>query len=150
MSTLMRWDPFRELEDVRTRLSRLLGERGIGTGDDDDEAFFRGWVPAVDVQETDKEYAIKVDLPEVKKEDVKVELAEGTVTIQGERRQEKDEKGKRFHRVERQYGRFIRRFALPGEVDSAKVQAEFKDGVLRVTLPKSAAAQARSVEVKVA
>jgi HSP20 family protein len=139
----MRWDPFRELEDVQTRLGRLLGERY-------EEPFFRGWVPAVDVQETDKEYAIKVDLPEVKKEDVKVEVADGAVTIQGERRQEKEEKGKRFHRVERQYGQFMRRFALPGEVDAGKVQAEFKDGVLRVTLPKTAAAKARSVEVKVA
>jgi HSP20 family protein len=145
MSTLMRWDPFRELEDVQNRLSRLLGERP-----GDEEAFFHGWVPAVDVQESDKEYGIKVDLPDVKKEDVKVEVADGAITIQGERRQEKDEKGKRFHRIERQYGQFIRRFALPGEVDATKVQAEFKDGVLKVTLPKSAAAKARSVEVKVA
>jgi len=145
MSTLMRWDPFRELEDVQNRLSRLLGERP-----GEEEPFFRGWVPAVDVQETDKEYSIKVDLPEVKREDVKVELADGAVTIQGERRQEKDEKGKRFHRIERQYGQFIRRFALPGEIDATKVQAEFKDGVLKVTLPKTAAAKARSVDVKVA
>jgi HSP20 family protein len=141
----MRWDPFRELEDVQNRLSRLLGERP-----GEEEPFFRGWVPAVDVQETDKEYSIKVDLPEVKREDVKVELADGAVTIQGERRQEKDEKGKRFHRIERQYGQFIRRFALPGEIDATKVQAEFKDGVLKVTLPKTAAAKARSVDVKVA
>jgi HSP20 family protein len=146
--SLVRWDPFRELETIQTRLNRLFGEspdRGAEQG-----SFFSEWAPAVDVAETDKEYVIKADLPELKKEDVKVELLDGVLTVEGERKQEKEEKGKTFHRVERSYGKFVRRFALPTEVDSAKVQAEFKDGVLSVHLPKTAVAKPQAIEVKVA
>lgn len=77
-------------------------------------------------------------------------MLDGVLTIEGERTQEKEEKGKKFHRVERAYGKFVRQFALPTEVEAAKVQAEFKDGMLNVHLPKSASAKPRSVEVKVA
>jgi HSP20 family protein len=110
---------------------------------------FSGWSPAVDVQETDKEYLIKADLPDVKKEDVKVELLDGTLTIEGERQQEKEEKGKTFHKIEREYGKFLRRFAMPSEVDASKVQADFKNGVLNVHLPKSATAKPKAIDVKV-
>ena len=147
MSNMMRWSPFRELEDIQSRLNRMLagggGERG------EDAFLFADWTPAVDIQETNKEYAVKVDLPEVKKEDIKVELVDDGVTIQGTRKQEREEKGKKFHRVERQYGQFVRRFMIPGGVDPSKVQARFKDGVLKVTIPKSAAARPKSVDVKV-
>jgi HSP20 family protein len=145
---MVKWNPFRELEELQTRMNRLFSDTPAGRTD---EPFvFADWAPAVDIQETDKEYTVKADLPEVKKEDVKVELENGVLTIEGERKQEKEEKGKRFHRVERQYGQFIRRFALPNEVDAAKVQAEFKDGVLNVKLPKSANGKGKSVEIKVA
>jgi len=110
---------------------------------------FSGWSPAVDVQETDKEYLIKADLPDVKKEDVKVELLDGTLTIEGERQQEKEEKGKTFHKIEREYSKFLRRFAMPSEVDASKVQADFKNGVLNVHLPKSATAKPKAIDVKV-
>jgi HSP20 family protein len=146
--SMVKWNPFRELEELQTRMNRLFSDTPAGRTD---EPFvFADWAPAVDIQETDKEYTVKADLPEVKKEDVKVELENGVLTIEGERKQEKEETGKRFHRVERQYGQFIRRFALPNEVDAAKVQAEFKDGVLNVKLPKSANGKGKSVEIKVA
>src|SRR5690242_20556859 len=123
---LVKWNPFRELEEMQTRLNRMLGDQGLRS----DEPFaFTDWAPAVDIQETDLEFAVKADLPDVKKEDVKVELADGVLTIEGERKKEKEEKGKKFHRIERQYGQFIRRFALPADVDAAKVKADFKDGV---------------------
>jgi HSP20 family protein len=145
---LVRWNPFRELEDMQGRLNRLFGESPFSrTGENG--MSFSGWSPAVDVQETDKEYVIKADLPDVKKEDVKVELLDGALTIEGERQQEKEEKGKKFHKIEREYGKFLRRFALPNEVDASKVQAEFKNGVLNVHLPKSAAAKPKGIEVKV-
>jgi HSP20 family protein len=145
---IVRWNPFRELEDIQTRLNRLFSEAPARTGE---ESFqFADWMPAVDIQETDHEYSVKVDLPEVKKEDVKVNVENGALTIEGERKKEKEEKGKKFHRVEREYGQFVRRFMMPVEVDAAKVQAEFKDGVLRVTLPKTAASTPRHVDVKVA
>jgi HSP20 family protein len=146
---IIKWNPLRELQDLQTRLDRAFGEvpyRRL----EDDTAFFTNWVPAVDIQETEKEYLIKADLPEMKKEDVKVELREGVLTIEGERRLEKEEKDKKFHKIEREYGKFIRRFALPTEIDAAKVQAEFKDGVLNVHLPKTAVAKPKAIEVKVA
>ncbi len=145
---LARWNPFRELEDMQGRLNRLFGEPPFArTGENG--MSFSGWSPAVDVQETDKEYLIKADLPDVKKEDVKVELLDGTLTIEGERQQEKEEKGKTFHKIEREYGKFLRRFAMPSEVDATKVQADFKNGVLNVHLPKSATAKPKAIDVKV-
>jgi HSP20 family protein len=145
---LARWNPFRELEDMQGRLNRLFGEPSFArTGENG--MSFSGWSPAVDVQETDQEYLIKADLPDVKKEDVKVELLDGTLTIEGERQQEKEEKGKTFHKIEREYGKFLRRFAMPSEVDASKVQADFKNGVLNVHLPKSATAKPKAIDVKV-
>ena len=145
---LVRWDPFRELESMQSRLNRLFGDAPLPRADGD-ALSFSGWSPAVDVQETDNEYVIKADLPDVKKEDVKVELLDGALTIEGERQQEKEEKGKKFHKIEREYGKFLRRFALPNEVDPGKVQAEFKNGVLNVHLPKSATVKPKAIEVKV-
>jgi HSP20 family protein len=145
---IVRWDPFRELEGVQARLNRMFGERPLRGIDGD--ASFAEWAPAVDIQETDTEYVIKADLPEVKKEEVKVEFADGVLTVEGERRLEKEEKGKKFHKIEREYGKFVRRFALPTEVDAGRLSAEFKEGVLNVHLPKSADAKPRAVTVKVA
>ena len=146
---LIRWDPFRELEGIQSRLNRLFHEAPARRSEDE-ALFFSDWAPAVDIQETEKEYVVNADLPDVKKEDVKVEVDDGILIVEGERKQEKEETGKKFHRVERAYGKFVRRFALPTEIDAAKVQAEFKDGVLNVHLPKSAAAKPKTVEVKVA
>jgi HSP20 family protein len=107
------------------------------------------WVPSVDVSETEGEYQIKAEIPDVKKEDVKVTLEDGVLTIQGERKQEKDVKGTRYHRVERSYGRFVRSFTLPDVIDEEKVKAEFKDGILNLALPKSEKAKPKAIEVKV-
>ncbi len=147
--SLVRWDPFRELEEVSGRLNRLFNQPLARRMADDEGTLFADWAPAVDVQETDGEYLIKADLPEVKKEDVTVEIQDGMLSVRGERRQEKEEKGKKFHRVERAYGRFERRLAVPQEVDAQKVAAEFKDGVLKVHLPKSATAKPKTIDVKV-
>jgi HSP20 family protein len=107
------------------------------------------WTPTVDISETDGEYQIKAEIPDVKKEDVKVTLEDGVLTIQGERKQEKEEKGKKYHRIERSYGSFVRSFSLPDVIDEEKVKAEFKDGVLSLHLPKSEKAKPKAIEVKV-
>jgi len=146
---LVRWDPFRELEDVSTGLNRVLGAPPRRTGEEEG-AFFADWAPAIDVQETDIEYLMKADLPDVKKDDVKIDIKDRVLTIEGERKQEKEEHGKKFHRIERSYGKFVRRLALPTDVDDQKIAADFKDGVLNVHLPKSASAKPRSISVKVA
>lgn len=145
---IVKWSPFRELEDIQARLNRFFNE--IPARPENDGLLFTEWTPPVDVQETEKEYLIKAELPDVKKEDVKVEMLDGMLTIEGERKQEKEEKGKRFHRVERAYGKFVRQFTLPTEVEPAKIAAEFKDGMLNVHLPKTAEAKPKAVEVKVA
>ncbi|MBH0187604.1 MAG: Hsp20/alpha crystallin family protein, partial [Nitrospira sp.] len=95
------------------------------------------------------EYLIKAELPEVKKEDVKVSVEDGVLTLSGERRQEKEEKGKKYHRVERSYGSFVRSFSLPESVDEGGVKAEYKDGVLNLHLPKTEKVKPKSIEVKV-
>ena len=146
---IAKWNPVRELEDMQTRLNRFFADvpvrRPEGEG-----LFFADWAPAVDIQETEKEYLIKAELPEMKKEDVKVDVLDGVLTIEGERTQEKEEKGKKFHKTERSYGRFVRQFVLPAEVEATKVQAEYKDGVLSVRLPKAAVAKPKAIDVKVA
>ena len=104
----------------------------------------------VDIQETDTEYLVKAELPEVRKEDAKVTLENGVLTLQGERKQEKEEKGKKFHRIERSYGTFLRTFTMPLDADESKVAADFKDGILRVHLPKMEKPRPKAIEVKVA
>jgi HSP20 family protein len=108
------------------------------------------WTPSVDISETEDEFHIKAELPEVKKEDVQVTLDNGVLILQGERKEEREEKGRKVHRIERSYGRFVRSFALPDLVDTAKVKAEFKDGILHLHLPKSEKARPKAIEVKLA
>jgi HSP20 family protein len=107
------------------------------------------WAPLVDLAEDDKEYLIKAELPEVKKEDVKVTVENGVLSIGGERKFEKEEENKKYHRIERAYGSFMRSFTLPQDAAGDKINAEFKDGVLKVHLPKSAQAKPKSIDVKV-
>ena len=142
---LTRWNPFVELDEIQQRLNRLFLERTTKSG----ETNFADFMPAVDIEETETEFIVKADLPEVKKEEIKVHVQEGVLTIEGERKQQKEEKGKRFHKIEREYGRFVRRFALPTEVNADKVRAEFKDGVLSVALPKAPAVTPKMIDVKV-
>ncbi len=135
-----------EIEDMFDRYTRAMGWHAnqghelVTSGD---------WSPRVDISETDKEFVIKAEIPEVKKEDVKVSVDNGVLTIQGKRSQEKEEKGKQFHRVERYYGSFVRSFTLPDNVNETKIKATFKDGMLNLQMPKTAASKPKSIEVKV-
>jgi HSP20 family protein len=147
---LLRVDPSRELEEMSERFSRLIGRMPARQENGKEMMAVADWTPAVDVSEDDKEYVIKAEIPEVKKEDVKVMVQDGVLIIQGERKQEKEEKGKKFHRIERTYGTFVRSFAVPDDADETTVMAEFKDGLLTVHLPKSEKAKPRAIEVKVA
>ena len=115
----------------------------------DNTATGRPWVPPVDIFETDNEWVLKADLPDVKMENVNIQIENGTLTLQGERKFEQDQKGKGYHRVERSYGSFARYFTLPETVDSEKVHADYANGVLTVTLPKKEVAKPRSIKVQV-
>ena len=141
---MTRWDPFRELDEMTARLGRLFPAR---RSEDVDGDTFAEWAPPLDVQETDTEYLIKADLPDVKREDVTVAVDNGVLAVEGERKMEKEEKGRKFHRVERSYGKFVRRLAIQTIVDEKKVAADFKDGVLNVHLPKSEQAKPRTIDV---
>lgn len=150
INTLARYEPLQELEEIQNRLSSFFGRsprrRGNGHGD----LALADWAPMADISEDENEYVIKAELPELKKEDVKVTVENNVLTISGERNFEKEEKKKKYHRVERAYGRFARSFALPDNADASKVKAEFKDGMLTVHLPKSEKAKPKQIEVKIA
>ena len=154
MNNLTRWNPLREMDDIQRRMSSIfdwspaLFRRGNLVPEDENIAVSE-WAPLVDIAEDDKEYLIKAELPEVQKDDVKVTVENGTLTISGERKAEKEEKGRKFHRLERYYGRFERSFSVPDDADGNNVKAEFKDGVLRVHLAKSEKARPKQIEVKV-
>jgi len=152
MSALTRWNPFRELEEMQRRMAALLDWspfRRSALTTDEETITVPEWSPLVDISEYDKEYLLKVELPEVSKDDVKVTVEGGTLTISGERKAEKEEKNRKYHRIERYYGRFERSFTIPDDAEPENVRAEFKDGVLRVHLPKSEKARPKQIEVKV-
>src|SRR6202163_1575229 len=149
MNVITRWDPSREMEEMHNRLSNLFGRTPARLGEGKEESItVAEWAPLVDITEDDKEYIIKTELPGVKKEEVKVSVENGLLTVVGERKFEKEE-NKKYHRVERAYGRFVRSFVLPDGADAEKVNAEFKDGVLKVHLPKSEKKKPKQIEVKV-
>jgi HSP20 family protein len=155
MASLIRWgwDPFKEMEkemqELTDRFGRMLSRWPSRVTGAREALTVADWAPTVDISETDAEYLVKAEIPEVDKKDVKVTVQDGLLTIQGERKQEKEEKGRRFHRVERSYGTFMRTFDIPDGVDEQKLKAEFKDGMLLVHLPKTEKAKTKAIEVKV-
>jgi HSP20 family protein len=145
--SLIKWQPFGELDDAFGRLMPSLLSRFPRVASDNGGKF--EWAPSADISETDEEYLIRAALPAVKKEDVKVTLDQGMITIHGERKEEKDTKDEKFHRVESFRGAFSRSFSVPENIDEKAIRAESKDGVLTVHLPKTKASAAKTVEVKV-
>lgn len=157
MNTLLRWDPlnrtrwnpFKDREDMEHRLAAMFAPRE-STGNGGKEALtVAQWSPLVDITEDEKEYLIKAELPDMKKEDVRLTVENDVLAISGERKFEKEEKGKKYHRVERAYGSFVRSFSLPEDADGSKVTADFKEGMLQVHLPKSEKAKPKAIEIKV-
>jgi len=150
MNKLITWNPLREMEEAQNRFNRFLGgfPNRIGSGETA-SLTVADWSPEVDISEDDHGYLIKADLPEMKKEDVKVTVDHGILSVSGERKTEKEDKKKKFHRIERSYGSFRRSFTLPEDTDSTKVTAEFRDGVLKVHLPTTAIERSKATQVKV-
>jgi HSP20 family protein len=142
---LTRYNPFPELEDFPAGLrlfhdsvSRLLSEPNS-----------RPWTPAVDIYETENELVMKADLPDVDPKNVAIQLENHTLTLKGERKFEETKSGRGFHRIERSYGSFVRAFSLPDTVDGDNVKADYKNGVLTVTLPKKEIAKPKTINVSV-
>ncbi len=148
MSTLTTWNPFRELDAVQNRLGTLFG-RPLLAGNGEETVGRTEWSPLVDVAEDEKEYTIKAELPDMKKEEVKVSVEDGAIHISGEKKFEKEQKGKKYHRIERAYGSFERVFILPKGTKPEEIRADFRNGLLEVHLPKSGEEKPKTVEVKV-
>jgi HSP20 family protein len=150
MNALAHWNQFKELEELRNNLGTLFGRPHAQRIEGQEEPMrVADWTPLVDISEDAQEYLIKAELPEVKREDVKITMEDGTLTIAGDRKYEKENNGKKYHRVERAFGSFGRSFSLPDDASPAKVTADFKDGVLKVHLAKNEKARPQQVELTV-
>jgi HSP20 family protein len=142
--TLLKYGPFGDVDDMpgirqmQETLSRFLTEPSS-----------RPWTPAVDILETENELIVKMDTPEVELKDVDIRLENHTLTVKGERKFEKREDSKAYHRIERSYGTFARTFTLPDTVDTEHVRADYKNGVLSIVLPKKEVAKPRSIKVEI-
>lgn len=153
--SLIRWNPTRELTSWPSELTGFQREMNklfdnfFRPGWQDEETSLSVWAPAVDIAEHEDAYRVNVELPGVEKNDVSITLESNILTIRGTKKQEKEEKGREYHRVERSYGSFHRSFTLPTSVKADKIDAVFKDGILSVSLPKAEEAKPKQIEVKV-
>src|SRR6266481_4849287 len=154
LNKVITWNPLREMDEAQNRFNPFflagfpnrMGSREI------DSLTVADWSPEVDISEDDRGYLLKADLPEMKKDDVRVTVEDGILNVSGERKTEKDDQKsqkRKFHRIERSFGTFRRSFTLPEDADSTKVTAEFRDGVLKVHLPTTARPRSKAIEVKV-
>jgi HSP20 family protein len=148
---IVRWEPFRDLLSLQERMNRLFDEsyRGTGRGETDEWALGGSWAPVVDIYEQDGNIVMKAELPGVDPKAVDVRLENNTLTLRGERKLDHEVKRDNYHRVERSYGAFSRSFTLPTVVDQGNIKADYKDGVLKLVLPKRAEAKPRQIEINV-
>ncbi len=140
---LMRWDPYREVSSLQDRLNRALG----GRTEREDEMQLAAWAPPVDIAEEKDRILITAELPGFKENEIEIQTENGMLTLRGERKFEKETDGTSYHRVERSYGQFVRSFSLPNNVDREKIKATFRDGLLKVDLPKREDAKPRTIKI---
>jgi HSP20 family protein len=147
MTTIARWEPFRGLSTLHDQVNRLFNETVLrGQGED---SALTTWSPAVDIYETENELVVKADLPDVAEKDIDVRVENNLLTIRGERKFEKSVSEDNYLRVERSYGAFSRSFSLPNTVNAEAIHAEYKNGVLTVTMPKREESKPRQVKVSI-
>ncbi len=140
---VQRFSPFSELFDLRKEIDSLFDDRFFGKNFISEPS----WIPSMDVVENEKEFLVTVELPGMKKEDINVSMENNILTIEGERKSEKEEKNKTFHRIERAYGKFYRSVVLPKKVDENNIKATFKDGLLNITIGKSEKEKSKTIEI---
>ena len=141
-----RWDPFRDLGSLQDRMNRLFDDTGRGWRSEEPAATTT-WSPAVDIFETEGEIVVKAELPGVDRKDITLHLENNVLALKGERRFEKETKEENYHRVEREYGTFSRAFALPAAVNADKVAAEYKDGILKIVVPKKEETKPKPIKI---
>ncbi len=151
--TLIRFNPMRDLVELEKEFSRMFNTLesrfGISRSKDSEEYENAVWMPLTDIYEDKDKYTLKLDLPGVKKEDVKISYVDGQLSISGERVQESEQKDSKCHRIERVFGKYYRSFNLPDHIKSDSIVAEFKDGQLTITVPKAEEAKPKEIEIKV-
>jgi HSP20 family protein len=151
--TLVKWNPARELLNVEREFNKLFNTFNSRFGFDDssmnEDLENAVWSPLTDISENKDQYILKMDLPGVSKENLKLNFHDGELIISGERKQEKEDKDSKYHRIERTYGKYYRSFTLPQTIQADKINAEFKDGQLTITVPKSEEAKPKELEIKV-
>ncbi|MBU1099744.1 MAG: Hsp20/alpha crystallin family protein [Bacteroidetes bacterium] len=149
--TLVRFNPAKEVRNIERELNRVWNGvfNRFGNEESNDEYENAVWSPLTDIAEDDNNYFVHADLPGVEKKDLKLEYIDGQLTISGERKNESEEKGKTFHRVERSFGRYFRSFRVPEKVVVEKIEANFKDGQLTITIPKAEDAKPKKLDIHV-
>ena len=143
---LTRWDPLREFGLMQDRMNRMFEDAGRGWRADEPSST-TAWSPAVDIYETENEITVHAELPGVERKDIALNLEKNVLTLKGERRFEKETKQENYHRIERAYGGFSRSFSIPAMVDEEKIRAEYKDGILRISLPKKEQVKAKQIQI---
>ena len=146
--TLIRWTPIRNMTNFQDEMNRLFNEFFTPTPDRNEAGVFP-WNPLVDIAETKDDIIVKAEIPGMKKDDIKVVIQDNVLTLKGEKQEEKQEKDKQYHRVERSYGSFERSFSLPVSVQVDQAKADYKEGVLTITLPKAEETKPKEVSVNI-
>ncbi|HWR98025.1 MAG TPA: Hsp20/alpha crystallin family protein [Candidatus Methanoperedens sp.] len=146
---VIRWTPFRELSTVQERMNRLFEDVMRAPYRSDEGLAASAWAPAVDIYETDKEIVLKAELPEMQEKDIDIKVEDNVLSITGERRMEKEVKEENYHRIERSYGSFNRSFTLPRTLDPEGIKAAYKDGVLKVNIPKKEEVKPKQIKIEV-
>jgi len=147
--SLMRWRPTHDLTSMRDEMNRLFDSFFSGLPERRKGLLEGEWAPSIDVAETDEEIVVTAELPGVKQEEVDISIADSVLTLKGEKKEEKEVKEKNYHRIERSYGSFQRSISLPTGVEASKAKATYKDGILRVTVPKVEEAKPKQIKIDV-
>ncbi|MEW5975539.1 MAG: Hsp20/alpha crystallin family protein [Acidobacteriota bacterium] len=145
--TITKWEPLRDLLTLQDRMNRLFDDSMRSVRGTDEALSSALWSPPVDIYETEGEVILKAELPEVNQNQIDIKVENNTLTISGERALERDAKRENFHRIERAYGSFSRSFSLPTTIDQEKIRAEYKDGILKLTMPKREETKPKQIKV---
>ncbi len=143
---IIRWDPFRDIVTLREKMNRLFEDAVTARGEERD-MISSTWTPSVDIYETENEIVLTAEVPGIDEKDIDIKIENNTLSVQGERKFEKETKEENYHRIERSYGSFFRSFTIPHNVDQDKIEAEHESGVLRVLMPKRHESKPKKVKV---
>src|SRR3989338_1663703 len=147
---IVRWNPLDDILSLQRRMNKIFEDNFLGKKSSDDEELSLGlWSPAVDIYETESDIVLKAELPEIDQKDIHINIENNVLTLKGERKLEKETKEENYHRIERSYGSFSRSFNFPNAVEVEKIKAQYKDGVLKINMPKKAEKKTKKIDVEI-